>query len=123
MKFLVLFIVMFSIYSCYQSERDCAAFKTGTFIGEIKINGKIYTSNFVRTNTIQIETYNGETDSSEVRWINDCEVIFKTIHPKNRIEKKDVHLKILTTTDSSYTYEYSYVGESKKQKGLAIKLE
>ena len=34
-------------------------------------------------------------------------------------ERKDVHLKILTTTDSSYTFEYSYVGETNKQKGVA----
>jgi hypothetical protein len=89
----------------------------------VTINDKIYISNFLRTEQLQIEKYNGKTDSSEVRWINDCEVIFKTINPKNRIEKKDVHLKILTTTDSSYTYEYSYVGETKKQKGVAIKTE
>jgi hypothetical protein len=89
----------------------------------VTINDKIYISNFLRTEQLQIEKYNGKTDSSEVRWINDCEVIFKTINPKNRIEKKDIHLKILTTTDSSYTYEYSYVGETKKQKGVAIKTE
>jgi hypothetical protein len=89
----------------------------------VTINDKIYISNFLRTEQLQIEKFNGKIDSSEVRWINDCEVIFKTINPKNRIEKKDVHLKILTTTDSSYTYEYSYVGETKKQKGVAIKTE
>jgi len=87
------------------------------------LNDNTYFSNFLRTETLQIETYNGKIDSSEVRWINECEVIFKTINPKNRIEKKDIHLKILTTTDSSYTFEYSYVGESKKQKGTAIKIE
>ena len=70
-----------------------------------------------------IEVYNQKTDSSQLRWINDCEVIFKTINPKNRAEKKDVHLKILTTTDSSYTYEYSYVGEIIKQKGIAYKVK
>ena len=37
-------------------------------------------------------------------------------------EQKDIHLKILTTTDSTYTFEYSYVGEVIKQKGIAIKL-
>ena len=65
--------------------------------------------------------YEGKIDSSQVRWINDCEVVFKTINPKNRAEKKDIHLKILSTTDSSYTFEYSYVGETIKQKGVAIK--
>ena len=40
---------------------------------------------------------------------------------KSMADHKDIHLKILTTTDSSYTYEYSYVGETKKQKGIAYK--
>jgi hypothetical protein len=70
---------------------------------------------------MQIEYYNKQIDSSEVRWINDCEMVFRTINPKNRAERKDVHLKILTTTDSSYTFEYSYVGEKLKQKGIAYK--
>jgi len=123
MKFVILFVLSFGITSCHQSTRQCNDFKTGNFKSQVTINDKIYISNFLRTEQLQIEKYNGKTDSSEVRWINDCEVIFKTINPKNRIEKKDVHLKILTTTDSSYTYEYSYVGETKKQKGVAIKTE
>lgn len=123
MKHIILFLLMASITSCYQNSRNCNNFKTGRFKGEVAINDKIYTSTFVRNDSLQIETYNGKIDSSEVRWINDCEVIFKTIHPKSRIEKKNIHLKILTTTDTSYTYEYSYLGEAKKQKGIAIKIE
>ncbi|WP_334113346.1 DNA topoisomerase IV [Paucihalobacter sp.] len=112
-------LIMFC--SCYQIERDCKQFKTGTFTSTIRIDDVDYISTFKRNDLIQIETFEGKTDSSTVRWINDCEVIFKTINPKNRAERKDVHLKILITTDSSYVFEYSYVGEAKKQKGLAIK--
>ncbi|GAL70738.1 hypothetical protein JCM19302_2460 [Jejuia pallidilutea] len=107
--------------SCYQSERNCTDFKTGKFYSESTTNGIVYTSEFIRTETLQIETYNNHVDSSEVRWINDCEVIFRTINPKNMAEQKDIHLKILTTTDSSYTYEYSYVGEVNKAKGTAYR--
>ena len=123
MKFLILFSISLCLTSCYQNTRNCSDFKTGKFTAKVTINDKVYTSIFTRTETLQIENYQDKVDSSEVRWINDCEVIFKTIHPKNRIEKKDIHLKILSTTDSSYTYEYSYVGETKKQKGVALKLE
>lgn len=119
--FYILFVLFFS--SCYQVERNCSDYKTGTFYSEVIIDDKTYTSNFVRTPDLQIETYNNKTDSSSVRWVNDCEMIFKTINPKNRAERKDVHLKILTTTDSTYTFEYSYVGESKKQKGIAKKID
>lgn len=110
------------LVSCYQVERNCTYFKTGTFKSSIVIDDIDYTSTFTRTNDLQIETFENKTDSATVRWINDCEVIFKTINPKNMAERKDIHLKILTTTDSSYTFEYSYVGEVIKQKGIAKKM-
>ncbi len=120
MKHLLVFIVFISLTSCYQTTRNCKDYKTGSFYSEITINDTIYKAEFTRTKVLQIETYKGHIDSTKVRWINDCEVVFKTINPKNRAERKDIHLKILTTTDSSYTFEYSYVGETKKQKGVAF---
>jgi hypothetical protein len=121
-KILLLFITAISLTACYQIERDCTNFKEGTFKSTITIDENDYFSTFTRNQTLQIETFEGKTDSASVRWINDCEVIFKTINPKSRAEMKDIHLKILTTTDSSYVFEYSYVGESIKQKGVAVRL-
>jgi hypothetical protein len=123
MKLFFGFMMLFLLVGCYNVERNCSDFQIGTFKSEITINDSIYTSTFTRTSNLQVERYNNNVDSSEIRWINDCEVIFRTINPKNRIEKKDIHLKILTTTDSSYTYEYSYVGDKLKQKGVAKKLD
>ena len=121
MKHFILLLLTLTLFSCYQVERNCNDFKTGKFTSEVTINDKLYKSTFFRNDTLQVETYEGKTDSSSLRWINNCEVIFKTINPKNMAEQKDIHLKILTTTDSTYTFEYSYVGESKKQKGIAYK--
>ena len=121
MRYLYTILVLLLLTSCYNVERNCTNFKTGEFTSTITINDLDYMSSFTRTNTLQIETFEGKIDSSNVRWINDCEVVFKTINPKNMAEKKDIHLKILTTTDSSYTFEYSYVGETIKQKGIAYK--
>jgi len=118
-----LFVLMLSFCSCYTIERHCKDFKTGDFYSEVTIDGILYKSTFSRTHDLQVEIYNEKKDSSEVRWINDCEVIYKTINPKNMAERKDIHLKILTTTDSSYTFEYSYVGDTNKQKGIAFKIE
>jgi hypothetical protein len=50
-------------------------------------------------------------------------MIFKTINPKTLAEKKDIHLKILNTTDNAYKFEYGYVGEANKQKGTARRLD
>jgi hypothetical protein len=123
MKYLSCIILLLSVTSCYQVERNCSKFQTGTFYSEITIDGTVYKSEFTRTQDLQIETYNNKVDSSQVRWINDCEVIFKTINPKSMAEQKDIHLKILVTTDSTYTFEYSYVGEKTKQKGIATKTQ
>lgn len=122
MKFLYVLLLL-TVFSCYTNNRECKKFRTGTFYSEVTIDGVLYTSNFNRSENIQVEVYNNKKDSSQLRWINDCEVVFKTINPKNMAEKKDIHLKILTTTDSSYTFEYSYVGETKKQKGVAHKIK
>jgi hypothetical protein len=101
-------------------EQNCSDFKTGTYKSVIIIDSVLYTSNFTRTTKIQIEEFDGKIDSSSVRWINDCEMIFKTINPKNLNEKKDIHLKILTTTTNSYKFEYGYVGDTNKRLGEAI---
>jgi hypothetical protein len=121
MKYLYLLLVL-SFFSCYNTSRNCNDYKTGEFRSEVVIDGSLFKSKFNRSENLQIEVYNNKTDSSQLRWINDCEVVFKTIHPKNMAERKDIHLKILTTTDTSYTYEYSYVGETKKQKGIAYRV-
>jgi len=116
---LICLIILTSFFSCYKVERNCKDFKTGQFYSEVTIGDVIYKSTFTRTDSLQIETYEGKVDSTLVRWVNDCEVIYKTINPKNMAERKDVHLKVLVTTDTSYTFEYSYVGETNKQKGIA----
>ncbi len=107
--------------SCYQQERNCTDFKTGKFISETEIEGKKYTSTFERNDSIQIETYEGKIDTFKVRWTNDCEYVIQNTHPKNREEKKAVQMKILTTKDNTYTFEYSFVGDSKKQRGTVTK--
>ena len=109
--------------SCYNQERNCTDFKTGKFTSETEIKGKKYTSTFERNDSIQIETYEGKIDTFKVRWTNDCEYIIQNTNPKNREEKKPVQMKILTTDSDSYTFEYSFVGDSKKQRGTVTKLK
>ncbi len=110
------------LISCYQQERNCTTFKTGTFQFEQEIDGKKEVSVFERNDSLQIETFRGKTDTSSVRWINDCEFVLQKLHPKSMKEKKAIHMKILTTTEQNYTFEYSFVGESLKQKGIVTKV-
>ena len=122
MKYIASLLVLSLFVSCYTIERNCTDFKTGTYKSEIIIDGVLYTSKFSRDSEIQIETFKGAIDSSSVRWINDCEMVFKTINPKNRAEKKDIHLKILTTSKDSYRFEYGYIGDTNKRQGEATRI-
>lgn len=112
-------IVFFS--SCYKQERNCTDFKTGKFQFDFIVNGKKQTTIFERKDSIEIEIYNNKTDTSSIRWVNDCEYVLTKLHPKSIQEKKSVAMRILTTTTDSYTFEFGLVGSDKKQKGTAVK--
>ena len=118
-KYLFIFAPVL-ITSCYNLERNCTDFKTGKFTSEITLNEETITSTFERNDSIQIETFKGVIDTFSVRWINDCEYVIKNKKPKNMLEKKAVSIKILSTNEDSYTFEYNYVGDINKQKGIAI---
>lgn len=107
--------------SCYQPERDCKRYKNGKFSFTASVDGEEKTTIFVRNDTMEIDYFEGKVDTSSVRWINDCEYVVKKINPKNKAEEKSVHMKILSTTDDSYIFEYGIVGESKKSRGTAVK--
>ena len=123
MKKIILFSGAFLLVSCYQQERNCTDFRTGKFQFEYEIEGEKKITLFERKDSLEIENFEGKIDSSYVRWINDCEYILQKINPKNRHEQKGVHMKILTTSDNSYTFEFNLVGDSNKQKGTVIKIE
>ena len=122
MKRLFVLMILFLSVSCQQPpERDCSAFRTGTFETFFINNGDTLTATIERNEEREIEFFSNKKDTASVRWINGCEYILKNLRPKNRDEEKAVHIKILTTTDSSYTFEFSTVGSSKKLKGTAFK--
>ncbi|KGO83656.1 DNA topoisomerase IV subunit A [Flavobacterium beibuense F44-8] len=123
MKKLLILPVILLLASCYQQERNCTDFKTGKFKFEQEIDGKTQTTIFERTEDLEIDTYEGKSDTASIRWINDCEYIVQKIHPKNMQEKKAVHMKILTTKGDAYTFEYSFVGDSNRQKGTVTKID
>ena len=117
-------LVAILFINCNNPDRNCKDYHTGNFYSETTVNSKTYKSAFLRKdNGIQIEEFEGKVDSSSVRWVNDCEMILSPINPKSLTEKKNILIKILATTDSSYTYEYSYLGNSKKMKAKAIRIK
>lgn len=122
MKRFIPLVAVFIFYSCFNAERNCEDFKTGTFEFETYINGELQTSRFVRNDSIEIEEYQGKTDTSSIRWINDCEYILKNLNPKGMAEEKPIHIKILTTKGNTYKFEYGQVGDPKKARGQVRKV-
>ncbi|REG86095.1 hypothetical protein [Winogradskyella sediminis] len=128
MKFLLSLLLLILLTSCYSIERDCSDFKTGTFEFSYVINGKEHTSRFKRTEDYNIDYHEEKADSSSIRWINDCEFILKKLHPTSNSEKEAIHMKILSTTDNSYTFEYKLALKrpnrpSRVEKGVATKVD
>lgn len=121
-KLLTLSILSLAFLSCYQPERKCEDFRTGTFEFESYLNGELIKTRFVRNDSMEVDYFRGEVDTSSVRWLNDCEFVVKNINPKNRAEEKPIHMKILTTKGNTYTFEYGLVGENQKQRGTAVKV-
>ena len=123
MKYSWLLLAGVFCVACFQQERNCTDFRKGTFTFEALIGTEMETTTFIRMDSIEIDYFRGKADTSRIRWINDCEYILEKLHPKNRAEEKAVHMKILSTSQDSYTFEYSIVGQEKKQKGTAKRLE
>ncbi len=122
MRFFFLLLSLTTLVSCYESERNCSDFKTGTFEFEALVGTELSKTTFVRTDSIEVDYFRGKADTSYIRWINPCEYIVTKKNPKNQAEKRAIHMKILATDGANYTFEYNIVGETRKERGTAVKV-
>jgi hypothetical protein len=118
----VFFLLALSLASCFGPEQDCKSFHTGTFRFETQIGGIKKSTVFTRNDSLEIETFDGKTDTATVRWVNDCEYILRKRHPKNMAERKAVSIRILTTSKNSYTFDYGLVDSDVRQQGTVTKI-
>lgn len=107
-------ILSFLFISCYNVERDCIEFRTGSYEFSTSINDSIVKSTFIRTDNYEIEQFKGVKDSSTIRWVNECEFILTKINPKTNQERRPIRIKILRTVGNSYDFEYSQVNNPQK---------
>ncbi|XLS27516.1 hypothetical protein ACJD0Z_09945 [Flavobacteriaceae bacterium M23B6Z8] len=122
-RILSLLFLVLMVQSCYQRERDCEAFKTGKFSFSYTLDGKEYNDIFIRNDSLEITFQGQKIDSSSIRWVNNCEFVVRKINPTSVSEKKAIRMRILSTTENSYIFEYNIVGDQKnKQRGTAIKI-
>ncbi|WP_222984106.1 DNA topoisomerase IV [Flagellimonas meishanensis] len=123
MRFIIILALILAHISCEQPPvRNCSDFKTGRFSFTAIVDGKEKTTTFERAEDREVDNFEGHRDTSSIRWINDCEYVLKNLNPKNKAEEKSIHIKILTTSDSSYTFEYNAIGDKRKFKGTAYKI-
>ena len=122
MKKIIVLLPLLLLFSCYNVENNCKDFKTGKFKFEYEVDGVKKTTVFERNDSIEVETFEGKTDTASIRWVNDCEYILQKLHPKNMVEEKAIVMKILTTSKNSYTFEFGMVGTDAKQRGTVTKI-
>jgi hypothetical protein len=122
MRFYLLLLPLFLFTNCYEKERNCSDFKTGTFEFEALVGTEVFKTTITRNDSIEIDFFQGKRDTSSIRWINDCEYVLEKLNPKNQAEKKAILIKILTTENDTYTFEFSEVGKTNKSKATAIKV-
>ncbi|RYZ82824.1 MAG: DNA topoisomerase IV [Proteobacteria bacterium] len=124
MKKITSLLALLLLCSCFETpERECKDFKTGKFQFDYEVDGVKKTTTFIRTENQEIDFYEGKSDTSSIKWINDCEYVIQKINPKNIQEKKAISMKILSTTKDSYTFEFGIVGSPEKQTGTVKKIE
>ena len=119
----ILLILPFMLMSCFEQERNVADFKNGKFEFVQEVNGNKQVTVFERSDSLQIETFKNKIDTARVRWVSDSEFILQKLHPKTMNERKAISMKILSTNKIGYMFEYSFVGEEKKQQGFATKIK
>lgn len=123
-KMKMIYLLMLLLFmSCYTPERQCKNFKRGKYKYEALVNGELEKTIFNRNDSLQIEIYKGQTDTSKIRWINDCEFILTPINPESILDQYQIHMKILSTSDNTYQFEYNVVGEKQKETGIAEKID
>lgn len=123
MRFYLLLLSLLVLSSCYESERNCADFRTGTFEFEALSGTEVFKTTIVRNDSIEVDFFDGKSDTSSIRWINDCEYVLEKLNPKNQAEKNAILIKILTTKNDTYTFEFSQVGKIKTSKATARKVK
>ncbi|WP_419211419.1 hypothetical protein ACNR9Q_11790 [Maribacter sp. X9] len=116
-------IIPLLLCSCYQPERNCKDFKTGAFEFTYEIGDTLKKGKFIRNEKYSIDHYDDQVDSATVRWYNDCEFVLQDVNSKAAIQ-----YKIISTTDSSYTFEYKSAVKDPNRKlivktGTAFKID
>ena len=110
LKILFYFFTSILIINCSLPEKKCTLYKKGSFEFKTKINNEFVISKFIRNDSLEIEYFQNKIDTSFVRWVSDCEFILTKKNPESIEDKKAISMKILSTDENGYNFEFSIVG-------------
>lgn len=114
----IISILLFTI-SCKNEPLDAERFKTGVF--EIPAGKGYEKTIIVRTDSLQIETYEERVDTLSIVWKNNFNYTLIMLHPRTAIDEDPIHIKITNIEKDSYDFE-SVIGHSNfVQKGTVYK--
>lgn len=115
------FLLLFFLVSCYTPPNNCTEFRTGTFEYQAYAKGELIQAKIVRNDSLEIDYYNPkEPDTSQIRWINDCEYVLKKYNPTSSGEKRSFSMRILETDENTYKFVFKEIG-SKQTKEFSAK--
>ena len=118
--------------SQYNSHPNMLLFQTTKKASGVAIKCQLQKTNgisipeafFIMEPLATLEVYEGVTDTASIRWVNDCECILTKLNPSSNQDKRPIQIKILSTKENSYTFEYSLVGDNaNKQRGTIQKIK
>ena len=124
MRVITSFVLAFIfLTACYTNGRNWKAFQTGSFTFYTVVDGDTLSSRFVRNDSIEVDYFFETPDTANIRWVSDCECIVTKRNPLTFQEAKAVQMKILSTFEDGYIFEYNLVGDrSNVQRGRVTRL-
>ncbi len=116
--------ILFLTAGCYTPPSNCADFKVGTFQYQAYSKGELIQAKIVRNDSLEIDYYNPkQPDTSQIRWINDCEYILKKYHPKSADEKRSFSMRITETHGDRYKFIFKEVGSQQTKEFTATRVK
>lgn len=118
---LIILFTLFALTGCQPKQlKDVDYYKTGVFKTVLKDMN--ISSIAKRNDSIQIETFEGKSDTFSIKWKSDFEYILLKKSPKTALDSTPFHVKITKFDGDSYQFKAFYKDSNFKQEGTSQKL-
>ena len=95
-------------------------FKQGTFL--IRAGENFEQTIIYRKDSLQIEHYQNRIDTLMIHWKNNFSYTLKMLHPKTKLDKKTVRVRIVKVYRGGYDFTAKMENSNFEQKGRIKKI-